>query len=91
MPGRGGTFFIRELVHGLAARWISQIPSTKQQTNPKFQYYNVQNRANLPVGWPSGFGHLVPALWNFASGEAAEGRIPQGEILRIVWDLELEI
>ena len=37
------------------------------------------------------FGHLVPALWNFASGEPAEDRIPQGKNLVFVWDLVLEI
>jgi hypothetical protein len=32
---------------------------------------------------------LVLALWNFALGEPAEGRIPQGENLRFVCDLVL--
>ena len=37
------------------------------------------------------FGHLVLALWNFALGEPAEGRIPQGENLRFVCNLVLGV
>jgi hypothetical protein len=37
------------------------------------------------------FGHLLLTLWNFALGEPAGGRIPQGENLVFVWDLVLEI
>jgi hypothetical protein len=46
---------------------------------------------NPPPADQTCFGHLVLALWNFASGEPAKGRIPQGENLRFVCDLVLGI
>jgi hypothetical protein len=43
MQRRGGTFSIRKLLRGRAAKRKSQIPSTKHQTNSKSQFDNVQN------------------------------------------------
>ena len=37
------------------------------------------------------FGHLVLALWNFALGEPAEGRIQQGKNLKFVCNLVLGV
>ena len=58
-----------------------EIPNSKSQTNHNDQNSKVQNR----------LGHLVIALWNFALGEPAEGRIPQGGNLRFVCNLVLGV
>ena len=56
-------------------------------TNHKFQpNHNDQNSK-----FQTGFGHLILALWNFALGEPAEGRIPQGENLKFVCNLKLGV
>jgi hypothetical protein len=46
---------------------------------------------NPPSADQTCFGQLVLALWNFALGEPAEDRIPQGENLKFVCNLVLGV
>ena len=46
---------------------------------------------NPPRADQTCFDHLILALWNFALGEPAEDRIPQGENLRFVCNLVLGV
>ena len=66
---------------GIGVLDLLKIPNPKSQTNGNDQNAKFQTC----------FGHLVLALWNFALGEPAEGRIPQGENLRFVRNLVLGV
>ena len=49
------------------------------------------NHIDQNANFQTCFDHLILALWNFALGEPAEGRIPQGENLRLVCNLVLGV